>query len=611
VRGAAAPVNGPAAAPERRASSPRGDRLLLGALLLLLAAATTLSPIRNYDYWWHLKSGALILAEGRVPHADPYSFTSAGTPWVDHEWLFQVLVYLGHRSIGPAGLVLLKCALLLGLVLMAARLLLREGHGPAGAAVLLMLALVGGAFRFDVRPELATLLIVPCTIDLAMRARRDGTWRPLLLIVLLTALGANLHVGILLVPALLWAATAATAAAGALARFRVGGRAASGDPPAPGFTRRLALTAAAATIAVGANPYGFHLYRVPFELRALLEGLPWPNLEWVAPTWETMPLFFVCAGFAALLLLLGARAADPIAAPALVAAMVLAYLHVRNIGLFFLLLPWGLARPMRHLADRVKATALYRRGTGDGAVRPGFIVAAVLLLAGLPLLLWLPPEPQFGLGMSSGNEPSRAVDFLERERIGGRLYNDVRFGGYLIWRRFPASPVFIDSRNEIYGGLMHEIAGAMKEPGTWSAFLERHDIAAAFLRYNPTLQKVLYKAPDGSQRQGERAFSVTYFPAAAWALVYWDDDVMVVLRRTPANDEAIARLEYRAVQPDDWRFLWASAVIGRVSAGPILAELQRKLREDPGCLRARELMERFAPFVEAEAAATEPRRRGR
>jgi len=109
-----------------------------------------------------------------------------------------------------------------------------------------------------------------------------------------------------------------------------------------------------------------------------------------------------------------------------------------------------------------------------------------------------------------------------------------------------------------------------------------------------------------------RAFSAAYFQSSRWALVYWDDDVMVVLRRAPANDAAIARLEYRAVQPDDWRFLWASAVIGRVPAGPILAELQRKLREDPGCLRARALMERFAPFVEAEAAdGAGTRQRGR
>jgi len=581
-----------------RPASRQGDRLLLGVLLVLLAAATTLSPIRNYDYWWHLKTGALIVSQGRVPRVDPYSFTSPGTPWIDHEWLFQVLAYAGHSTLGPHLLVLIKSALLLGIAFLAARLLMREGHGPAGAAILLMLALVGASFRFDVRPELATLLLVPLAVDLAMRARRTGRVAPLAGIVFLTAFGANLHVGILLVPVLLWAATAATFVAARFGRFRQGGRDAGAAEP-PGFLPRLALTALAASLAAGVNPYGLKIYAVPLELRHLLQGLPWPNLEWVAPTWSTTPLFFVAAGLTAVVLILGVRAVDPIAAPALVLSLLIALQHVRNVGLFFLLLPWGLARPARHLVDRMKSSRLYHHGTGGEAVRPGFIVAAVLLLSGIPLLLWLPPEPRFGLGLDAGNEPSRAVDFLEREGIPGPLYNDVRFGGYLVWRRFPAEQVFIDGRNEIYGDLMRDIAASLKEPAAWKAFLDRHRIEAAFLRYNPTLQKVVYTAPDGSHRTGERAFSATYFPRASWALVYWDDDVMVMLRRTPEHEETIARLEYRALQPDDWRFLWASALIGKVPPGPIMAEVERKLREDPDCARAKALQERFAPFAAA------------
>jgi len=78
----------------------------------------------------------------------------------------------------------------------------------------------------------------------------------------------------------------------------------------------------------------------------------------------------------------------------------------------------------------------------------------------------------------------------------------------------------------------------------------------------------------------------------------------VMLRRTPEHAPAIARLEYRAIQPDDWRFVWASAMIGKVPPGPILAEVERKLREDPDCARARELRERFLPFVEAVPEAS-------
>ena len=42
-----------------------------------------------------------------------------------------------------------------------------------------------------------------------------------------------------------------------------------------------------------------------------------------------------------------------------------------------------------------------------------------------------------------------------------------------------------------------------------------------------------------------------------------------------------------AIQPEDWRYLYAGVVTGHEALGPILGELRRKLSEDPGCARAR------------------------
>jgi hypothetical protein len=234
----------------------------------------------------------------------------------------------------------------------------------------------------------------------------------------------------------------------------------------------------------------------------------------------------------------------------------------------------------------------------------------VLLVCGVPLLFWLQPQTSLGLGVARDNDPSGLVDFLEREGVTGLLYNDVRFGGYLVWRRFPEARVFVDGRNEIYGDLLHDIALSMQGPQTWKAFLERRGIEAAMLRYQPTLQKVLYTAPDGKQHPGERAFAATYFPRTDWAIVFWDDDGMILVRRDAAHQDLIARQEYRALHPEDWRFQWAGALIGQVPAGPILADLERKLREDPHCARALELQKRFAMFA-PNAALNAPGGAGR
>lgn len=590
-RGGAARAGAPGAA----TTPSRGDVLLLRGLLLLVALAATLGPIRNYDYWWHLRTGALILDQKSVPRADPFSFTAPEVPWVDHEWLAQVLMYAGHVLLGPPGLVLLKSALLLGLCRLMARHLGREGHGPAGASVLVLLAVVGASFRLDVRPELATLILVPLALHLAIRARDSDRKGPLVAVVILAAAGINLHVGVVLVPVVLAAGWCGTL----LAAARRGAMDDAGEAVrGTRFARRLAWTTLLSSLAVAANPWGFEVYMVPWRLRHLLGTIPLQNLEWARPTPAQFPLFFVALGLSAVVLLAGRRHVDPVAAPALALCGALAALHVRNIGLFFLILPYGLARPARGLVETVKETVLYRRVTAGETVRPGFIAAAVLLASGLPLLLFLPPRPSFGLGMAGDNEPSAAVDFLEREGIGRRLFNDVRFGGYLIWRRHPRDKVFIDGRNEIYGDLLRGIARALDGPQRWKSLIDAHDIDAAFLRYPPTLQKVVYPAVDGGPpRTGERAFSSAYFPATDWALVYWDDDAMIFLRRGPEHEALIERLEYRAVNPDDWRYLWAGVLIRRIPVEPILRELQRKLDEDPGCARARELLQRFAMFA--------------
>jgi hypothetical protein len=578
-----------------RGSSPgaptHGDRLILYGLLLLLAAAASLTPIRNFDYWWHLASGSWILGHGTVPTSDPFSFTAEGTRWVDHEWLFQVMAYLGHVGLGPAALVALKTAGVLLLCLLLARHLEHEGHGPSGIACLLAPVLLGAAFRLDVRPELATLFLAPVVLHLVLRARAKGSIRPLLAVPPLVALWANLHVGVIVAPAILVLGLAGTVLAERVPWLRESDRTLVRRDPR--FTRRLALVTLAASLAVGLNPYGLRIYAVPFELSSLLRTLPWPNHEWVRPGFETFPLFWIACGVSLGVLVVLSRRIDPMTAPAFVLASVLAASHLRNIGLFFVLLPYALGRPVRALADN-PPRRLFAIGTVGGRVRPGFITSAVVVVLAIALVPILPPGVVWGAGIASGNEPASAADFLEREGVGARLYNDVLFGGYLIWRRFPGKQVFIDGRNEIYGPLLGEIAAALPGAVEWNRFIDRHHIDAAFLRYAPTLQRIVSTSPDGRKTVlGDRAFSAAYFPKERWALVYWDDDAMIFLMRTKENEKVIGRLEYRAIHPEDWQYEFAGVVRGGIPVAPILEELRRKLAEDPSCTRASGLLARF------------------
>ncbi len=437
-----------------------------------------------------------------------------------------------------------------------------------------------------------------------LRARDGGRHRPLVAVPLLVALGANLHPGAIVAPAILLLGAAATFIDERLGPLR--GDAGRGATAGGRFAPRLAATAAAAALACAANPYGFRIYAVPFQVSRILATLPSPNLEWARPRAADFPFFYLAAAVVLAVLAAGWRSADPVAAPALLLLLALSCMHLRNIGLFFVLLPYGLARPVRALTGRLgsAASALIHGGrsavrppaAADGGVRPGFVAAAVVLFSAVPLLALLPPTVAWGIGIAPGNEPAPAADFVARENVGRRLYNDIRFGGYLIWRRFPAHRVFIDGRNEVYPALLRDIFACSNDSRAWQAMLRRYDIDAALLRYMPSLERVARARADGGPPGvQERAFSVNHFPAEDWALVYWDDDALIFVRRSAENESVISRNEYRAIQPEDWRYQLAGVLTGHTDAGPIVVELQRKLREDPQCSRAWALLNTFNP----------------
>ena len=72
--------------------------------------------------------------------------------------------------------------------------------------------------------------------------------------------------------------------------------------------------------------------------------------------------------------------------------------------------------------------------------------------------------------------------------------------------------------------------------------------------------------------------SAIRFPRAQWALVFFDDDGMIFVRRNGAN--AIAD-EYRFVYPEGRGYQRMLIDAGSVRKEDFLVEMQRKLREDP------------------------------
>src|SRR5690349_1977382 len=112
------------------------------------------------DTGWHLRTGEWILAHGRVPGRDLFSFTCAGRPWFAWEWLWDVLFGRLHQ-IGGMAAVLVASSVVLALTFAG---LLRLARWRCGNAVVALAVTLGAAAasagHWLARPHLLTMLFV-------------------------------------------------------------------------------------------------------------------------------------------------------------------------------------------------------------------------------------------------------------------------------------------------------------------------------------------------------------------------------------------------------------------------------------------------------------------
>ena len=169
-------ARGPGEAPTPRGPAPRSPLLrfldcagvgLFLALTFLLGAF----PLKDTDFWWHLKTGDMIRQSGRVPTVDIFTFSvPPGTPWIDLHWIFQVALSWGYAHGGVVALNLAKCAITCVAVffLVTAR---RRGWPVWAMLIAWLPALLVLGGRMYVRPETLSLLYL--SIYLAVLFRID------------------------------------------------------------------------------------------------------------------------------------------------------------------------------------------------------------------------------------------------------------------------------------------------------------------------------------------------------------------------------------------------------------------------------------------------------
>ncbi len=431
-------------------------------LLILLCASFCLTQLAEVDLHWHLLAGQRILQEGGVPRVDSFTYASAGRPWIDLHWLFQVLLAVVYRSAGWPGLEVLKIALIAGAFSLALGTALRRGVSGAVTAPLLLLAIIASQERFTLRPEALSFLFLAVLLLLLGERRRRP--RLLLLVPPLMALWANCHALYVVGVAVLVLVTAGDL-------IETCGRShTEAGPPRGGSGRGLlpwiAIPSLGATVL---TPYGWAGWVLPWKLlfeRIAADNVYAHSIAEFQPPFGGYEATASIAAFALLVVVVilatvagwrKVRVSDALVETALLG---LALLARRNIPLFALAaVPCavqGLDAALLRSASRVTAPA-----SGVPGARRLAAGIAGLLVPALTLFLladvWSNrfferdgTQRYFGRGWAPGFYPEGAADFILKADPPGEVINDMTMGGYLAWRFNPSRRTFIDGRLEVH-----------------------------------------------------------------------------------------------------------------------------------------------------------------
>src|SRR4051794_40938904 len=63
------------------------------SLLAVVIYNYALGGIVESDIWWHLRDARTLLVNHVFLRSDTYSFTAAGSPWINFEWLSEIPYY--------------------------------------------------------------------------------------------------------------------------------------------------------------------------------------------------------------------------------------------------------------------------------------------------------------------------------------------------------------------------------------------------------------------------------------------------------------------------------------------------------------------------------------
>jgi hypothetical protein len=531
---------------------------LLYGLTLLAVFTIALSSLTEFDFWWYLASGERILATHSVPATDPFSYTAAGRPWINHMWASQVLFLKIWRVGGRIPLLVLKGAIVtatFGVVLLTMR---RRGIHPILASLATVVGAWAGWEFWAVRPQIVTYLLLAVFLYLLREGwqtrRRTLLWLPLLMIP-----WANLHAGFVTGIAVIGMIGVGTALPSLARQER---RRAGWE--VLGLATGVGLLTGLASLV---NPYGLRAVLFPLEVvntRLFMSS----TAEWFTPNFHN-PAY---RGFELMLLLLVPAFAWGQARLGVTDGLIaLTFAHLglssaRHVPLFAVAVApllaagvqgaveeaWTRRRRAWEVAGRLRR-ALPTLAPIVTSARTPVAVVAFGLVVGVAAG-WIgfldPVANPLRQDLNEARYPQETMTFIKREGLPAPLFNAYAWGGYELWRLYPDYQVFIDGRTHVYGReVLEDFLEVTSLGRRWRAVLDKWGIQTVLAQRPSQLAQVL-------------------LAVGGWRLVFAEREAAVFVRESQGNQALLERLPPVSMwQPAPEVMTALNAAMSAVAAG--------------------------------------------
>ena len=455
--------------------------MVLGLFLM------TLRPIADPDFWWHLRTGQLIVQTQSIPHIDPFSFTKTGAPWITHEWLSELFIYKLFQ-LGGYGLLIFIFSLIITTAFLLSYFASPKETQPYIAGFALLLGAVSTAPTWGVRPQMISLLITSLFLFLLTRYRQSGKLKFILPIPFITLVWVNLHAGYFLGLAIIGIYIIGALAELLIAEFQKDEITAA--PPTLHSILMLCGLLGACVLATLINPNGLQIIIYPFQT------LSSPSMqqfiqEWFSPDFHQI-IWQPLAWFILALIGFGMLSKKTISPTNILLTLILGYAalrSMRNIPLFIIV-----AIPV--LSDLVSSLVKIKFNDRTPSRLLRIVVPILLVFVVLVTFVRFVQVVRQQASTESEFFPKAAVDWLVENKPKGNLFNTYGWGGYLIWRTYPEYHVYIDGRADVYGDafLFNYMSIYRAEPG-WEAKLDNENIRTILVEPNSPLANILNQSP--------------------------------------------------------------------------------------------------------------------